>query len=87
MKEVETDLSSELIIVSEGMHDADKCSRKQSFNKINERKLRRMVQKRPPRIMSEEMHESQMSEIDRRTNNRQILDKMLLGGRNNLLLN
>jgi len=43
VKEVKTNFSSELTVVSEGMHDPDKLSRKQSFNKINERKLRRVI--------------------------------------------
>ena len=87
MKEVKTNFSSELTIVSKGMHNADKRSRKQAFNEINEHKLRRIVYKRPPHIMIKEIHECRMMRSDRRINNRQTLDKMLLEGRNNLLLN
>ena len=69
MKEIKTNFSSKLIIASKGMHNADKFSREQAFDKVNKRELRRMIQKRPPRVMSKEVYESQMLEIDHRTNN------------------
>ncbi len=76
MKEVQTNFSSKLGIMSE-CFEANKLSREQSFDEVNKRKLRGMIEKRPSRWMGKKLNENRMLRSNSRTDNRKILYEIL----------
>ncbi len=67
MKESETNFSNQLGIISKQLHKTDKLSRKKAFDKVNKSELRRMIQKRPLRMVGKNLSKEWMLRSSIRT--------------------